>query len=171
MKRQTFSTSLQPYFINIRIHFKDKWNLANPCKNANRELVRVCGRVTVDTWQFLPSVNSVLRELERQFRNSHMEHKLKKPLVYNFNTSDPQIAHLTFTSEALIMNTSALIGIQRGQTLDKVKRVLYVIYWKRRFPDILTCLSAAFNPFWRQNQITQCISSLQSGSLICNPLY
>ena len=57
-----------------------------------------------------------------------MEHKLKKPLVYNFKAADPQIAYLTLVSEALIMNKSAIIGTQCGQTLGKGKGVSYVIY-------------------------------------------
>ena len=44
-----------------------------------------------------------------------MEHKLKKPLIYNFKATDPQIAYLTPASEALIMNTSAIIGTQRAK--------------------------------------------------------
>ena len=63
--------------------------------------------------KLLPSVNFVLTELEKQFRNSHMEHKLKKPLIYNFKATDPQIAYLTTASEAFIMNTSAIIGTLR----------------------------------------------------------
>ena len=57
-----------------------------------------------------------------------MEHKLKKPLVYNFKAADQQIAYLTLASKALVRNTSAIVGTQRGQTLVKDKRVSYVIY-------------------------------------------
>ena len=57
-----------------------------------------------------------------------MEHKLKKPLVYNFKAAGPQIAYLALVSEALNMNKSAIIGTQWGQTLGKDRRVSCVIY-------------------------------------------
>ena len=90
-------------------------------KTLMGNLSPICDRETVDTWQTLPSVSAVLIELEKQFRNSHMEHKLKKPLIYNFKATDPQIAYLTPASEALIMNTSAIIGTQRAKPYARTK--------------------------------------------------
>ena len=57
-----------------------------------------------------------------------MNHKLKKSLVSNFKATDAQIACLSLASTAIILNTSAIIGIPRGKKFGKGTRVSYVIY-------------------------------------------
>ena len=48
-----------------------------------------------------------------------MDHKLKKTMVPNFKTMNPQIAYLCLASEAFIRNTSAVIRTTTGLKISK----------------------------------------------------
>ena len=52
-----------------------------------------------------------------------MDHRLKKPLVSNFKAAGPQIACLSPAIAAIILNTSAIIGIPQSLMSGKGTKV------------------------------------------------
>ena len=52
-----------------------------------------------------------------------MNHNLNKPLVSNFEATDPRIAYLSLASEAFVTNKSSMIGTPWGQKIGKDTRV------------------------------------------------
>ena len=52
-----------------------------------------------------------------------MDHRLNKPLVSNFKAAGPQIARLSPAIAAIILNTSAIIGIPQSLMSGKGTKV------------------------------------------------
>ena len=52
-----------------------------------------------------------------------MDRRLKKPLVSNFKAAGPQMACLSPAIAAIILNTSAIIGIPQGLRSAEGKQV------------------------------------------------
>ena len=73
-----------------------------------------------------------------------MDPKLKKPLVSSFKATDPQIAYLSLTAAAIILNTSAIIGISQGQKSGKGTRVSVGYLLNAKIPRYFDTLKICF---------------------------